>query len=362
MAFVGVSRVVCVLGAALCVVGCQAEAGEDLARSDSALTAPFAGESTVGHDANFGVLQGRVRYLRSYQQQFGRAYGDVAGRGQVVRRADGTTTASVSVSGLPVGTFFAAHLHRAPCAEDAGPHWQRPDECPYTNGSNTCDATYEPDGSGTELFLSGTSDASGRLAVQGFSTGYIPPNDGNGQRARDLSIVIHDTPNATSGAGPKMLCIDLAPRRVTLARRGYVNPTPDGLRTIFAGGFMNRAEDGSTATSVRFFGLRPEFTYPSHVHASPCTGVSNGGPHYVRDVACLGSEGDASVGCEATADTEFWSGFTSDAFGSGVAAGRVPHLARAGAQSLVLHDCLDASGQPTTQCVSRPRIACVDFF
>ena len=82
----------------------------------------------------------------------------------------------------------------------------------------------------------------------------------------------------------------------------------------------------------------------------------------MRDVDCVGSEGNASIGCEATAETEFWSGFTSNHRGVGLAAGTIPVVARAGAQSLVLHDCLDDSGNPSNgACASKPRIACIDF-
>ena len=64
---------------------------------------------------------------------------------------------------------------------------------------------------------------------------------------------------------------------------------------------MTRTEEGSTEIKVNWQKLRDEFTYPSHVHAEPCTVVDNGGPHYVRDIACVNNEGGS--GCPATVRT-----------------------------------------------------------
>ena len=100
------------------------------------------------------------------------------------------------------------------------------------------------------------------------------------------------------------------------------------------------------------------------MHAAPCTEVSNGEPHYVRDITCIDSEGNAGVGCEATADTEFWTGGVSDSNGRLRVTESIDHLARAGALSLVLHNCINADGDldETGACSGgKPRLACVDF-
>ena len=109
---------------------------------------------------------------------------------------------------------------------------------------------------------------------------------------------------------------------------------------------MTRQSNGNTVAKLTWKGLRPNFKYPSHVHATRCTEVSNGGPHYVRDIECVGSEGNAGVGCQATAETEFWTGGTSNQQGQLKVKTKIPHLARSGALSLVLHECLDADGEP----------------
>lgn len=242
---------------------------------------------------------------------------------------------------------------------------QDPAECPLTEeGGNSCAVTYP----GTELWTSGTTDASGRLVVQGSAEWDVPRN-GPGQRASDLSIVIHDTPNnGGSGAGPKMFCVDLTFDRTTQGAITYVTPNltdddrSDSVRLRKA--YIRRSPDGSTTARLSWTGLRPDFKYPSHIHASRCSEVSNGGPHYVRDIDCIGSEGNAAAGCVATADTEFWSGGVSTRSGKLRVKSRIDHLARAGALSLVLHECLDANDQPAYDgaCAKKPRFACVDFY
>jgi len=320
--------------------------------------------SAVNAARNLSVQQGEFAYLDSYLDAYGATYGAIAGRGQMVRGQNGTT-ASVSIAGLPADTFFAGHLHRLPCADNGGAHMQDPQDCPLNDdGTNSCAVTYP----GTELWTSGTTDASGRLVVQGAADWGVPRNT-SGQKASDLSIVIHDTPNNNgSGAGPKMLCVDLSFDRTTRGVISYVTPSltdddrSDTVRLRKA--TMRRNANGTTTARLKWSGLRPNFKYPSHIHAARCTEVSNGGPHYVRDIDCIGSEGNSAAGCVATAETEFWSGGTSDAQGKLKIKSKINHLARAGALSLVLHECLDAQGQPAYDgaCAQKPRFACVDFY
>ena len=101
---------------------------------------------------NFSVQQGSFDYLDSYLDTYGETYGAIAGRGQLVRNKDGSTTGSVSIAGLPADTFFGSHLHRKSCADDGGAHAQDPENCPLIDGSNSCAATFP----GTELVLGAT--------------------------------------------------------------------------------------------------------------------------------------------------------------------------------------------------------------
>jgi hypothetical protein len=315
-------------------------------------------------NTNLSVQQGEFGYLDSYVEASGEAYGPIAGRGQLVRNGDGTTTGSVSVAGLPPSTFFGSHLHRAACAEGAGAHMQDPAECPLDDeGNNSCVATFP----GNELWFGGTTDASGRLVVQNTADWFIPRRDGT-QRAKNLSIVIHDTPNnGGAGAGPKMLCVDLPLDRKTVGEIGFVTSglTEDDRSesVVLKKARIKRNADGSTTATLKWKGLRPNFKYPSHIHAARCTEVSNGGPHYVRDIDCIGNEG--GEGCPATAETEFWVGGNSNNKGKMNVQTIIPHLARAGALSLILHECLDSNGDPdsTGQCAGgKPRFVCVDFY
>jgi len=306
---------------------------------------------------NKAIQQGKFDYLASQ----GETYGDVDGRGQLVHNFGRTTTGSISVSGLPANTFFASRLHRAPCDEGAGEPMQDPVECPLNeDGTNSCVGTFP----GNALEFSGTTDASGRLVVQSTADWGIPWY-ADKQWAKDLSIVIYDTPNngvSILADGPKMLCVDLDFRRRTWGEISYVNSFPfsDTVKLIKA--TLARSKKGTTTAHVIWSGLRPDFKYPSHIHAAPCTEVSNGGPHYVRDIGCVGNEGGA--GCPATAETEFWVGFTTNHRGKARVWTTIRHLARAGALSLVLHECLDANGDPdpTGACAGgKPRFVCVDF-
>jgi hypothetical protein len=313
---------------------------------------------------NYSVQQGEAHYLDSYLNASGESYGAIAGRGQLVRKRDRTLQSSVSIAGLPADTFFGGHLHRAPCSDDGGAHMQDPDECPLnSDGTNSCVATFP----GNELWVGGTTDSTGRLVVQSSADWSIPYRS-RGQKASKLSIIIHDTPNnGGSGAGPKMLCVDLSFDRTTKGRIGYVTPdlTDDDRSSsvhLRKAKIIRRA-NGKTTAQISWRGLRPDFKYPSHIHAARCTEVSNGGPHYVRDIECIDNEGNSAEGCEATADTEFWTGATSNRRGRLNVNVTIPHLARAGALALILHECLDANGQPALDgaCASKPRFACVDF-
>jgi Cu/Zn superoxide dismutase len=142
---------------------------------------------------------------------------------------------------------------------------------------------------------------------------------------------------------PKVACADLT-------RESYV-----GLKT--SGTFYNLADadtkgltvsgtaelyrrfDGTTVVEVDLTGLPPSAEHPVHVHDKPCD-VEYGGGHYVIDAA--GPEGE---------DNEIWPSVTANANGAGSRAIAVSHLARADAQSLVVHDGADAA-----------RLACVDLY
>mmetsp|Transcript_7023 Transcript_7023/g.22169 ORF Transcript_7023/g.22169 Transcript_7023/m.22169 type:complete len:382 (+) Transcript_7023:84-1229(+) len=336
------------------------------------------------------VQQGPFAYMDSSEYSYtGAGYGTVKGRGQLIRYTDGSTTGSISLTFAndgaqsPLGQTFNSHLHRGTCESGGGQHYQDLYQCPYgpsaTSSCGCANSCTEFNSPGQEMWFTGTVDStSGRLVEETTATWFIPEHveffDGCEQDIGDLSIVIHDTPAASSGSGAKMLCVDLEIEDQTKGVKGYANiPTGEDDEPKLKKMTMTRTEEGSTEIKVNWQKLRDEFTYPSHVHAEPCTVVDNGGPHYVRDIACVNNEGGS--GCPATAETEFWSGpFTTNRRGKFSGTFEIPVIARAGAQSVVLHDCLDANCEPDdtgacpggtdssgVACSGKPRIYCADL-
>jgi hypothetical protein len=102
---------------------------------------------------------------------------------------------------------------------------------------------------------------------------------------------------------------------------------------------MVRTSDGRTLVQVQAWGLKPDETYPVHVHNAPCA-VNNGGGHY-QDV----------VGGLVDNVNEIWPGFTTDASGHGNGRAVNDFTARPEAKAIVIHDS-DGSGA---------RIACADL-
>ena len=86
-----------------------------------------------------------------------------------------------------------------------------------------------------------------------------------------------------------------------IAKPGVVSPSLVPRRYFT----MKRKGDGTTSAWWKWKDLRRGFTYPSHVHSTPCDPKGenpfNGGPHYVRDIACVRNEGGS--GCPATVRT-----------------------------------------------------------
>jgi hypothetical protein len=103
--------------------------------------------------------------------------------------------------------------------------------------------------------------------------------------------------------------------------RGLISPASRMVRTA----------DGRTVVKVEAWGLKPDATYPVHVHNAPCT-VNNGGGHY-QDV----------VGGPVDKFNEIWPGFTTDASGHGNGRAANDFTARPEAQAIVIHDS-DGSG------------------
>ena len=102
---------------------------------------------------------------------------------------------------------------------------------------------------------------------------------------------------------------------------------------------MERLPSGKTIVQVQVKGLKPDVAYPAHVHNKACND-NNGGGHYQHIVAG-----------PVDAVNEIWPGFTTNAAGIGSGKATNGFIARAEAQSVVIHD-------PTA---GGARIACADL-
>ncbi|NNE13320.1 MAG: hypothetical protein HKN41_13860 [Ilumatobacter sp.] len=102
-------------------------------------------------------------------------------------------------------------------------------------------------------------------------------------------------------------------------------------------------DGGWTTVAVRARGLRPNTTYPTHVHNQPCSWSPAGGSHYQH----VPGPPPAFV----NPVNEMWPAIVTDDKGRGVGYAEHGHRARSDAQSIVVHEPTDTS----------IRIACLDL-
>jgi Cu/Zn superoxide dismutase len=121
---------------------------------------------------------------------------DIEGVAELTRTASGTE-AKVRVRGLEPGTTYAAHLHNAPCALNAG-------------GGHYQDVVGGLAAPPNELWLSSTDDPLAGITTNaaGVAVGRGSADWVAGPEAQ--SIVIHFIPEGgTTAGGPKVACADL---------------------------------------------------------------------------------------------------------------------------------------------------------
>ena len=215
---------------------------------------------------NTSISGGAAAYLNSYT---GPSAGAGA-RGKLVRASNGTTVTSVSAWGLEPDQEYKSHVHALPCSLDAGPHYKNDPLGPVDSEN--------------EIWLGFTTDATGvgrAVVTSDFSV-----------RPDAMSIVVHDTPNASSGSGAKMLCLDLhRADQGAVVNRGQFSPyasAQPGDETIAGTGSVSVSEDGQTIALAAVSGLDPGEDYRSHVHNLPCD-VELGGAHYKIDPSEAGT-------------------------------------------------------------------------
>ena len=244
------------------------------------------------------------------------------GQAELRIRSDGTAMISVEVAGLTPGTEYKAHLHAAPCADEAGGHYQMPGCGP------DCQATAV-----TEMWPGLTTGADGAGENMVASTWTPLRSD-----IQHLSVVIHDTPNGNV----KMLCTDLIATRLSVKEfdggfdwiPSYATaPGPMVTSGAMPTGIseMLLFSDGRTLVNVEVAGLTPGTEYKAHLHSRPCSEEAGG--HYM-DPNC----GDE---CEVNAMNENWPivTITGDGSGTGVALSEwMPAQTAQPYLSVIIHD------------------------
>jgi hypothetical protein len=142
------------------------------------------------------TYSGRFTTLSSY---VGAGYGSVSGVAELTVERRGMHSRIVVIgTAAMAGQTFNAHLHASSCAVNSGGgHYQDP------GNPGVVDAVSE----NWPTLVCGSSGA----CTGGASSSWIALS---GALTSGLSVVIHDTPNAASGSGSKMLCADLLPPRV----------------------------------------------------------------------------------------------------------------------------------------------------
>ena len=140
------------------------------------------------------------------------AYIGMAGTAELVIDASGIRTSlQVTAANADLaGTTFEAHLHAAPCSAGGGGHYQDPGNPGVVDAVSehwpelACTAATGEGGAAE----GGEQDAVAVSCVGAAASRWKPTA---AEIAAGLSIVVHDTPRATTGPGSKMMCADLDP-------------------------------------------------------------------------------------------------------------------------------------------------------
>ena len=235
---------------------------------------------------------------------------DMAIQGRAtLRRAGETTEVALAVEGLSSTETYAAHVHALPCGVlEAGGHYKIDPSIADTSETN-------------ELWPGVDVDDDGEIDSEKTFSHLARPDA--------QSVVLHRVIGDTAA---KVACADLVtvnPRlRITSGDAILLPAGMERTPQLVAEGEMKRHLDGTTSTEVEVSDLMPETAYDIHVHNRPCE-VSSGGGHYKVDPTIA----------ETAADNELWLSLTTDDDGDGdFELEDLPHLPRAEAQSIVIHD------------------------
>lgn len=304
----------------------DASASQDGGGSEDASANMDSGSSDAGKDASSdtGISDAAMDAGKSLAfAQGGKisaldaATSDASGAALLVR-VDGGSLVSLQVSGLNPSTMYPAHVHNLPCAQQAGGHYQHVMDG-GVNATNEVWPTLMTDDAGQ-----------GRSFV---SVDKVLREDA-------VAIVVHDQ----AAPNPKLLCADLISTSLTaLTTTGTPvafasAPADAGIANISGSGSITRANDGTTKAGISLQNLQPNTGYMVHVHDQPC-GFASAGGHYKIDYGIATAE----------ATNEIWLNFTSNDAGAGGNDASINHVARAEAQSIVIHS------------MAGTKLACIDL-
>ena len=183
--------------------------------------------------SNYSISAGAMSYLDTFTGP----HAGAGGRAQLVRARNGTTAVSLSAWGLEADSEYKSHVHALPCSLGAGGHYKNDPAGPVDDQN--------------EIWPGFTTDASGVGVASVVADFSVRPDA--------MSVVVHDTPNASSGSGEKMLCADLnRSNQGSVVNAGHFNPYPDGAAgdaTISGKGSVSVSRDGKTIVLANVSGL-----------------------------------------------------------------------------------------------------------
>ena len=230
-------------------------------------------------------------------------------------RSNGATVARLSVSDLPAETTFGAHVHDLPCNVRTGVGG-------LGGGHYKLDPSVEGTDEANEMWLTLSTDIDGNASSEIIAEGHTA-------RPEAQSVVVHDPQDASI----RLACADLQAQEMQDEAMTSGNPftTATGKalgHKLRGSATMLRTDDGFTEVNINIISLKKDaaVTYSSHVHNLPCK--VDGGGHYKIDATLAN-------GVETN---EIWPKIVADAFGHGHGSAAVALIARAEAQSVVMHD------------------------
>lgn len=277
--------------------------------------------SSVGNSANrYFISVGEMKTTDA-----GKVAGwNILGRSMIVRDTQtGETTAYLHANGLTVATMVMAHVHDQPCSLGGGAHYKIDPSVTTAIESNEIWPMFTPaaDGSG-----------SGLAKVNHFA------------RPEAQTVVIHDAANARIACGKANSSFGAT------TKAGLFNLLTNGtavLPNLKGSASLTRdAANGQSIVRVSVNGLAPNQMYMGHVHSQTCANAE-GGPHYKQNA-------DVTEVTPSAAN-EMWIMLMANATGHADYKLIVPHVARADALAVVIHN-PDAM-VPAAQ----NRIACADL-